>query len=155
MTLQKLVSAGETGIERAALRWAQSSGIEIGGWRRRVFRPKEADQEFALRVAPGLSPLANIACNVRDSDASLILYRSAMDARLFACQFFAQQKFRKPVHVLRLAPDGELETLHEWLLSRGARSLHVIGERQAPGACEAGMEALVQAVFPLLTPMYA
>jgi hypothetical protein len=79
----RLISGGQTGVDQAALRAAQASGLEIGGWCPpdrscesgqipARFRLQETPEERSPK-APDIPRSLRTEWNVRDSDATLIL----------------------------------------------------------------------------------
>jgi len=112
----KIISGGQTGVDRAALDLAIARGFDYGGW-----CPKGGWAED-LPMAPGLlgayphlceTPLADPAqrteWNVRDSDATLILVdrRGAAVSRGTALAEDLTARYGKPLLVLDIdAPDA-------------------------------------------------
>jgi hypothetical protein len=83
MTLVRIISGGQTGVDQAALRAAQRVGLACGGWcpPGRVCETGVIPAEFPLRetdqdrspAAPDVPRSQRTEWNVRDSDATLIL----------------------------------------------------------------------------------
>ncbi len=84
--IAKIVSGGQTGVDRAALDFAIEVGIEyggwcpFGGWAEDVPNPPGVLRAYPrLAETPGNDPEQRTRWNVRDSDATLIITRA--DAR--------------------------------------------------------------------------
>jgi hypothetical protein len=77
--IRKIVSGGQTGVDRAALDTARSLGIPSGGW----FPGGRYNENWRLRKRYGLVATSSkgywqrTEWNVRDSDATLIVNRPA------------------------------------------------------------------------------
>lgn len=75
LRLSRVVSGGQTGVDRAALDAAIAAGIEIGGWCPRDRRSEDGSipLRYPLRETAAKSYAVRTEWNVRDSDATLIL----------------------------------------------------------------------------------
>jgi len=147
----KVVSGGQSGVDRAALDVAIASGIGYGGW-----CPKGGSAEDFPK-SPGLlakypelkeTPLADPAqrteWNVRDADACLIIIDAGgldVSAGTTLASDLAH-RHRKPLYVAKL---GDVDVKHARLWLRVQRARHgedlklAIGgprESEAPGIYE-------------------
>lgn len=75
----KIVSGGQTGVDRAALDWAIRRGFEHGGWCPEGRRAENGaiPAHYSLKEVPGRGYLARTRRNVQDSDATVIFSRFA------------------------------------------------------------------------------
>lgn len=76
MSLIKIVSGGQTGVDRAALDVALESGIEAGGWCPEG-RPAEdgvIPDRYPVKELPGAGYRQRTKRNVIDSDGTVIIY---------------------------------------------------------------------------------
>src|SRR5262245_10154727 len=118
--VERIVSGGQTGADRAALDFALANGIHTGGW---VPRGRLAEDGRIPDRYPGLfetesdDPAVRTARNVRDSDATLILSHGPLCGGSLRTLEEAGRA-RKPVLHLDLA-DGDLAAagarLRRWL----------------------------------------
>jgi hypothetical protein len=131
--LDRIVSGGKTGAERAAWHAAQAYGVPTGGWMPRGFRSDDghrfefADQ-YGAAEAPDDDDLARIERNVRDSDATLWFGETTTpgaQATVGACQ-----RLGKPC--LPVSPDASFEPDHvaSWIVEAGIGTLNVAGNRE-------------------------
>ena len=75
VTLRKLVTGGQTGVDRGALDAALERGFPCGGWcpEGRLAEDGPLPDRYPLRELPGGTTADRTERNVRDSDATLIL----------------------------------------------------------------------------------
>jgi len=75
--LEKVISGGQTGVDRAALDAAMALGIEVGGWCPRGRKAADGiiPAKYPLTETRGKSYQTRTRWNVRDSDATLIVCR--------------------------------------------------------------------------------
>ena len=76
----KIVSGGQTGVDRAALDAAMERGLAHGGWvpRGRLAEDGRLDDKYVVRETPTEERDIRTEWNVRDSDATLILTAGEM-----------------------------------------------------------------------------
>ena len=74
----KIISGGQTGVDRAALDAAIAAGFPIGGWCPKGRKAEDGviDQRYALTETPLAGYAQRTEWNVRDSDGTLIFYRT-------------------------------------------------------------------------------
>ena len=145
----RVVSGGQTGVDRAALDAAMALGISVGGWCPAGRRAEDGAiaQRYPLRETEGADYAVRTEWNVRDSDATLILYRGALTGGTALTAKLAR-RLGRPLLVRDLdsAPDpGEMAL---WLRSNRVRVLNCAGPREsgAPGVGPAA-RALLERVF--------
>jgi len=75
--LEKVISGGQAGVDRAALDAAMDAGITVGGWCPRGRRAVDGviPAKYPLQETPGKSYKTRTKWNVRDADATLIICR--------------------------------------------------------------------------------
>jgi hypothetical protein len=79
VTVARIVSGGQTGVDRAALDAAVAAGVRHGGWCPRGGVAEDlpdgglGERYPALREAPSADPAERTRLNVRDSDATLVV----------------------------------------------------------------------------------
>lgn len=73
-SLERIVSGGQTGADRAALDVAIRYGIPHGGWcpRGRTAEDGRLDPKYNLTQTPGESYIQRTEWNVRDSDGTVV-----------------------------------------------------------------------------------
>src|SRR2546428_11872569 len=73
--IKKIISGGQTGVDRAALDVALELGIACGGWCPKGRRAEDGagDRRYTLTVTPREEYPQRTEWNVRDSDGALVM----------------------------------------------------------------------------------
>jgi hypothetical protein len=133
---RRVVSGGQTGVDRAALDAAIAAGIPHGGWCPRGRRAEDGvvPVRYRLREHASARYAARTAANVLDADATLVLRRGPSAGGTALTERLAR-RHGKPVLVVDLAGDPDVGTVRRWLDARRVRVLNVAGPResQRPG----------------------
>lgn len=144
----RIVSGGQTGVDRAALDVALALGIECGGWCPKGRRAEDGpiDPHYPLIETPSRSYLDRTRRNVRDSDATLVLAWGEPSGGTKRTVAIARTLHR-PVLVLDLETDDHpaaLRRAREWLASEEPAILNVAGPRESTrsGAYDAAFRFL-------------
>jgi hypothetical protein len=134
--LVRIVSGGQTGVDRAALEVALARGLDCGGWCPRGRRAEDGaiDARFPLRETPSPDYAERTEWNVRDSDATLVLTRGTPKGGT-ALTVELARALARPHRVVDLAADPDASAVRGWLAEHGVRVLNVAGPResQQPG----------------------
>jgi hypothetical protein len=133
--LQKIVSGGQTGADRAALDWAIACGIPHGGWcpRGRLAEDGAIPARYQLTETPTSDSAERTEWNVRDSDGTVIFSVAPILAGGSKQTAELAQQYRKPCLHLSRERDGEATAakLREFLVKHGIKILNVAGPRQS------------------------
>jgi len=152
MRVGRIVSGGQTGVDRGALDFAISRGIEHGGW-----VPKGRKAEVGA-----LPPMYNVRetetrryaertrKNVLDSDGTLIVREGGLSGGTALTKLLALRA-GKPLLVIdisRTAIDDGVKVIRLWVEENAISVLNVAGPResQRPGIYER-TRALLELVF--------
>ncbi len=131
MAVEKIVSGGQTGVDRAALDFALSIGLACGGWcpKGRLAEDGPLARRYPLLETPSSDYSQRTAWNVRDSDGTLILHDGPLTGgtALTLRQALANGKPHFLVD-LRLKPDPE--PVCRWLRDYPVTVLNVAGPRE-------------------------
>lgn len=148
----RIMSGGQSGVDRAALDFAIARGLEYGGW-----CPKGGwAEDFpdppgllarypALRETPDRDPKQRTEWNVRDSDATLILTRSDSRSPGTALAIQLAEKYAKPHLIVDIDEPEAADRIRAWLRDHPAiRTLSIGGPRESecPGIYDAARTLL-------------
>ena len=134
----KIVSGGQTGVDRAALDVAMQMGIETGGWCPKDRRAEDGriPEHYQLTETRSSEVHVRTQRNVESSSATLVITRGApIGGTRFTVE--TAQSIRRPVLVIDLDDHlvDPVVTILEWLHQTTPRVLNVAGPREsgAPG----------------------
>ncbi|MGE3807588.1 MAG: putative molybdenum carrier protein [Gemmataceae bacterium] len=146
--LRKIISGGQTGVDRAALDAALELSFPCGGWCPQGRRAEDGPipARYPLQETPWWGYPQRTEWNVRDADATLILIADELAGGALLTRELAE-RMSKPQRVLKL-PVADVRALWTWLEANEVKTLNVAG----PRASEASMiyeqaKRLVQALI--------
>jgi hypothetical protein len=149
----KVVSGGQTGVDRAALDAARAVGLPIGGWcpRGRLAEDGAIAPEYPLVETPGEDYAERTEWNVRDSDATLVLTRGRPSPGT-ALTIDLARRLERPLLVLDLRGDPDPDAVVQFLQEKNVGVLNVAGPRESQSAgIGAEARAFLERAFRLLT----
>lgn len=137
----KVVSGGQTGVDRAALDVALAMGVEVGGWcpRGRWAEDGPIPEHYPLSETKSTDAHVRTQRNVEASTATLVLTRgSPMGGVRYTVEI--AESIRRPLLMIDLndgAPD-HIQAIATWLDQVRPAVLNVAGPREsgAPGVSE-------------------
>lgn len=130
LMIKRLISGGQTGVDRAALDVALALGIPCGGW-----CPKGRRSEDG--VIPDRYPLtetkteryeSRTELNVRDSDGTLVLNIGVLEGGT-AYTVSMAEKHNKPCLVTDLDAPADISRIVSWIVDNHICILNVAGPR--------------------------
>ncbi len=135
MTL-RVISGGQTGVDRAALDAAARAGLPTGGFcpRGRLAEDGRIPEHYPLQETPSAEYAQRTEWNVRDSDATLILARGApCGGSAFTLE--VARRLGRPTLVLDLTRLPVPDAVRAFCDAHAVRTLNVAGPREsgAPG----------------------
>jgi putative molybdenum carrier protein len=154
LTLEKIVSGGQTGADRAALDVAFERGLPVGGWvpKGRFAEDGPIPERYSGLVETESSdPAVRTSLNVRDSDATLIVSHGPLTG---GCLLTLEEARRRGKPVLHLdlhetTPVTAAARLRLWLDAAVPRTLNVAGPRASKDATIfAAVVALLRSALP-------
>jgi Circularly permutated YpsA SLOG family len=153
--VDRIVSGGQTGVDRAALDVALGLGLPCGGWCPRGRRAEDGalDPRYPLVETPSDDYAQRTAWNVRDSDATLVLTRGEPTGGT-AFTIEAARRLGRPVRVEDLGAEPDPSRVRAWIRSTSSRRLNVAGPRESgmPGIYQEALGFLRQVLSPGAEP---
>ncbi|MBW3538846.1 MAG: putative molybdenum carrier protein [Planctomycetes bacterium] len=133
----RIISGGQTGVDRAALDVAAELGLERGGWcpLGRKAEDGPIPEDYPLEETPSARYAERTRWNVRDSDATLILTLGPL-AGGSALAEKATRRFGKPCLVIDLTDPWDPAAAARWIKGHAAGpltagSLNIAGPRES------------------------
>jgi hypothetical protein len=146
--LQKIISGGQTGVDRAALDFTLARGIPHGGWcpRGRLAENGTIAARYQVTETPDSDYVQRTEWNVRDSEGTVIfsIAPALADGSKQTAEFAEQ--YRKPCLHLSRERDGEAAAmkLRDFLAKHKIKTLNIAGPRHStePGVDKFTRETL-------------
>ncbi len=130
--IAKLISGGQTGVDRAALDVALAGGLPIGGWCPKG-RPAEGGKIpmiYPLQETPSPHYAQRTQWNVRDADGTLILTCNEPTGGT-ALTIQTAQRMHKPFCVIDLMTPADPRDVASWIFHADITILNVAGPRES------------------------
>ena len=144
----KIISGGQTGVDRAALEWALTSGLPHGGWCPKGRKAEDGviPPRFHLKETASNNYSIRTRRNVRDSGGTIIFSKSPSLRGGTQETFEFANEIRKPLlHLVSSADiNGAAMQLNAFLKENGISVLNVAGPRESE---EPGLGRFVDAVL--------
>ena len=139
--IEKVVSGGQTGVDRAALDAAIEAGVGCGGWCPRGRRAEDGaiPERYPLKQTSGSDYMDRTRRNVEDSNGTLIVAPGEPTGGTLATLIHAR-RIGKPVLVVDPADligpadpveGARLDGIMEWIVAHHIRVLNVAGPRES------------------------
>jgi hypothetical protein len=130
--ITRIVSGGQTGVDRAGLDVALALQIPCGGWcpRGRLAEDGVIPDDYPLKETPSERYDQRTEWNVRDSEGTLVINMG----RLSSGTLYTVQKataLKKPFLVVQVDQEMDRGVINEWLEEHDIQILNIAGPRQS------------------------
>jgi hypothetical protein len=131
----KIISGGQTGVDRAALDAAIKWGIPHGGWcpKGRLAEDGIIAAQYSLQETESSDYDERTLLNVRDSDGTLIIIQGDItqvtDGTILTKK--AVEKQNKPFFILDLSHEIDILNVIDWVKAKKIKILNVAGPRES------------------------
>ena len=132
----RIVSGGQTGVDRAALDTARKFRIETGGYvpnGRSAEDGRIPDYYENLIETSSSDPAVRTWLNVVDSDATLIISRGRLNGGSLLASIAARTENQPWLHVdlLKMTRESAVKSTRRWLAGIDCGTLNIAGPRQS------------------------
>lgn len=127
----KVISGGQTGVDRAALDVALKLEMPCGGWCPKDRRAEDGmiPPRYPLQGTPTAEYLQRTEWNVRYADGTLVLNAGALEGGTAETVTIAS-RLRKPLLVVDLDKPPSPAEVSRWLVEQRIATLNVAGPRE-------------------------
>ena len=132
---QKIISGGQTGVDRGALDACLEHSFDCGGWcpKGRLAEDGTIDNKYPLRETEENDYSIRTIKNVEEADGTLIIApENITGGTLFTYQ--VAKKKNKPVLLITPNPADnslKLSSIVDWLISNSIKTLNIAGPRES------------------------
>jgi hypothetical protein len=128
--VQRIVSGGQTGVDRAALDAAMVLGIAHGGWCPKGRRAEDGPiaAKYQLIETDSIDYAVRTERNVLDSDGTMLLYRERLQRGTLLTHQLAK-RHGKPLLRVRLDRPVSIDRVVRWISENSIHVLNVAGPR--------------------------
>ncbi len=117
--LEKIISGGQTGVDRAALDAALQCGFPCGGWCPKGRRAEDGriDDRYPLSETPKRRYQQRTEWNVRDSDGTLILATGELTGGTLLTARLAEE-YERPLFYVDLSEPADVKLVFDQIAAR-------------------------------------
>jgi hypothetical protein len=145
--MKKIISGGQTGVDRAALDAAIQLGIAHGGWcpLGRLAEDGRIPDCYGLAETDSADYYVRTERNVLDSDATLIIYRGQLTGGTLLTFRFAEEH-HQPFLMVDIDSPMPFAKIQLWMQDKHVEVLNVAGPResQSPGIGQAARDFIIK-----------
>ncbi len=133
MNTLRIISGGQTGVDRAALDAALDAGAPCGGWcpGGRMAEDGPLPARYPLTEIPGSGYIERTRANVADSDGTVILHGEKLEGGTLQTRLFCDELGKPCLVLAREKTDiaGAAAAIADFVSRHGICSLNVAGPR--------------------------
>ncbi len=130
--VERIVSGGQTGVDRAALDVALHLDIPHGGWcpRQRLAEDGPIPARYHLTETESTDYAIRTEKNVIDSDGTLVLHGGQVSGGTWlTCEL--ARRHRRPLLQINLHAPAPVADVRHWITAHGIQRLNIAGPRES------------------------
>ena len=130
--ITRIVSGGQTGVDRAGLDVALALQIPCGGWcpKGRLAEDGVIPDDYPLKETPSERYEQRTEWNVRDSEGTLVINMGKLSSgTLYTVQ--KTKALKKPFLVVQVDQEMDCGAINEWFEEHDIQILNIAGPRQS------------------------
>jgi len=133
MKISKIMSGGQTGVDRAALDVAMKLDIPCGGWCPKGRKAEDGiiDSKYPLKETESADYEVRTRQNILDSDGTLVLTMGEMMTGGTKLTFDLPPKLGKPVFTIDMTKNVDSKNFHNWIENNQIKILNIGGPRES------------------------
>lgn len=130
--VSRIVTGGQTGVDRAALDVALQVGLPCGGWcpKGRLAEDGPIDVRYPLTESDSDQYSVRTDLNARDSDGTLILSFGELEGGTKLTEECAI-KYKKPLFIVEASDVSSLVEVRRWIEEHSIKVLNIAGPRES------------------------
>ena len=130
--LRKIISGGQTGVDRAALDAAMGQGLACGGWCPKYRRSENGriPDRYPLRERDSPAYADRTRANVQDAQGTLVLHRGTLSGGTALTVDLARRS-GKPCRIIDLDRPPAPREIADWIRESRIEVLNVAGPRES------------------------
>lgn len=130
--LKRVISGGQTGVDRAALDLAREASLACGGWCPKGRRAEDGriHARYPLRETPSDRYAQRTEWNVRDAEGTLVLNVGTLTEGT-ALTVELAKRLSRPWLVVDLEARPSVSTVRQWLARHRIGTLNIAGPRES------------------------
>jgi hypothetical protein len=130
--IRKIISGGQTGVDRSALDFCLKNHIDCGGWcpRGRMAEDGNIPPKYPLKETDEQQAILRTKKNIEEADGTLILFDKQMDEGTIHTLNYALE-IKSPLYKIDLSKNYySLVEMKEWIRKNEIKILNIAGSRE-------------------------
>ncbi|MBI9038972.1 MAG: putative molybdenum carrier protein [Bacteroidales bacterium] len=128
----KIISGGQTGVDRAALDFALKNGVNCGGWCPLGRKAEDGiiSEKYPLLETKSSKYSERTKLNVKNSDGTLLIFDKILDKGSILTKNMADE-YHKSIFLYDLSANIESSEIKKWMHSNKINVLNIAGPRES------------------------